>query len=311
MKLNFERIPHYKLKKVPTEDVLKLISVDKFHLKEKDTWYMIDGKLCFFKPRNDYRIIGELLCSDIEKTLGVDAVEYNLAYINGQLGLISENFQEHGNGYYHVSDLYKSSVSSIKSFGEYSFKTLYDYFGVKLEDNKPDLEKVRKQLAQLFICDYLNHQEDRNYKNIMFKMKVSGLEHKLGTIESIHGRKIESIELTKIFDSEKSFSIGREGVYDYKINKTWDTSFLVSPGTKKGFLDDERMIDINLLTLYIDYPELTKDFMNKIVNEFNPQQILKKYNQGNSQLFLKPNNVSYIDSLLTRRQEGIQKILEL
>ncbi len=311
MKLNCERIPHYKLKKVPMQDVLKFVTVDKTHLKEKDTWYMIDDKLSFFKPRNDYRIIGELLCSDIETSLGIKAVKYYLAYINGQLGLVSENFQEEGNGYYHVSDLYKSSISSIKAFGQYSFKTLHDYFGVKLEDNKDALKKIRTQLAQLFICDYLVHQEDRNYNNIMFEMIVSGIHHKFGSMESIHGRSIDSVSLTKIFDSEKSFSIGRDGVYDYKIDKIWDTSFLVTPDTKKGFLDEDKTIDINLLTLYMDYPDLTRNFMEKIVNEFNPQRILEKYSQGNSQLIIRPNNVSYIDNMLTRRQEGIQKILEL
>lgn len=310
MKINQERVLHYNLKKVPIENVSKMVSIDKKHLREKDNWFLIDGKLYFFKPRNDYRIIGELLCSDILKSLGINSVDYTLVYINGQLGLMSENFQVDGNNYYHVSDLYKSEISSIKAFGKYSFKTLYDYFNVKLDD-KDLLNKIMGQLAQLFISDYLTHQEDRNYNNIMFKMNVEGVTHSLGYIPSIHGRKIEEINLEKIYDSEKSFSIGRDGVYDYNLNKVWDTSFMVEPNTGTGFFDDDYLIDINLLSLYMYYPELTKDFMKKIVNQLNVQQILGKYQQGNSQLFIKPNNISYLDSLLTKKQEGIQRVLAL
>lgn len=310
MKVNDERVPHYKLKKEPIESVSKLVSIDKNHLKEKDTWYLINGKLYFFKPRSDYRIIGELLCSDIQRALGIDSVEYNLAYINGQLGILSENFQVHGNNYYHVSDLYKSEISSIKAFGQYSFKTLCDYFEAKL-DNKELHSIICRQLAELFICDFLTHQQDRNYKNIMFKMKVQGVEHKLGIIPSIHGRKIEDISLSKVFDSEKSFSISREGVYDYNLNKVWDTSFMFEDNTGTGFFDDERLIDINLLSMYMYYPDLSKDFMEKIVNELNIQQILSNYQQGNSQLFLKQKNVNYLDNLLTNKQEAIQRVLDI
>lgn len=310
MKVNDERVPHYKLHKVPIDDVLTMVSINKGHLKEKDTWFLIDGKLNFFKPRNDYRIIGELLCSDIQKSLGMNPVDYSLAYINGQLGIISENFQEKDHCYYHVSDLYRPEISSIKAFGDYSFKTLCDYFDAKLED-KSLLKKIKLELAQLFIVDYLTHQEDRNFKNIMFDMKVQGIEHKFGMIPSIHGRRINDISLSKIFDNEKSFSIGRNGVYDYKLNKTWDTSFKVEPNTGVGFFDDEREIDINLLNIYMDYPELCTDFMKKIVDEFNPTEILSKYQQGNSQIIIRPNNVSYIDSLLEKRQKGIRKVLEL
>ena len=308
MKINEERVPHYKLKKVPINEILKKVSINRDHLKEKNTWYMINGKLCFFKPRNDYRILGELISSDIQSSLGMDPVIYELAYINNELGLVCENFQTPSNGYYHAMDLYRPSISSIKSWGPYSFKSLYDYFEVKIKDPAL-LEKIRTQLAELFICDYLTHQEDRNYNNIIFQMKVNGITHELGKIPSIHGKDIIDISLAKIFDNEKCFSIGRDGVYDYNLNKEWDSAFLATPDTQKGFYEDG--IDKNLFDFYCEYTDLSKPFMEKIVDEFDSKKILEKFQQGNSQVIIKPKNVSYIDSLLTNRQEGIFKILNM
>lgn len=308
MKINEERVSHYNLKKVPLNELRSILSIEPIHLKEKDSWYYIDSELNFFKARSDYRLIGELLCQSINKELGHDIPNYKLAYINGELGLISQNFREPSKRYYHASDLYAPKISSLMSFGEYSLKSIINYFDQKL-DNPSLKHTINTQLCQLFLSDYFEHQQDRNFKNIIFEIGMD-LPIILGKIDSIHGRKITSINLSKIFDSEKSFSISRSGIYDYKLDTVWDTSFKVTPKTRNGWADKERMIDQNLFELYVEYPEYCIDFMKKI-ERLSIGKILENYNGKNSQLTIKPKNYQYLKDLLERKQEGISKVLSL
>ena len=51
MKFNESVIPHYELQRVPFEDLKKMVKIEPEHLKEKSSWFIIDGQLCYFKER--------------------------------------------------------------------------------------------------------------------------------------------------------------------------------------------------------------------------------------------------------------------
>ena len=60
MKLNEATIKHYRSEMIPTSILKKKVSLNEAYLREKPTWYEIEGKLQYFKIRNDFRLFTEL-----------------------------------------------------------------------------------------------------------------------------------------------------------------------------------------------------------------------------------------------------------
>ena len=121
MKLNEAVIPHYRSEIIPIEVLKKKVSLNEKYLKEKPTWYNIDGKLQYFKIRNDFRLFTEQFYSSFaKKVFDLDTLDYHIAYVRTvdpviakgdeitKCGLLSENFQENTYNYYLVSELLNS-----------------------------------------------------------------------------------------------------------------------------------------------------------------------------------------------------------
>lgn len=77
-----------------TKENASKIGIDFEEMKKHDSWYMVNGKPCYFKDRpNNLAILNELLCVELSKYLSVPTIEYKLATKqNKVVGLISENF---------------------------------------------------------------------------------------------------------------------------------------------------------------------------------------------------------------------------
>lgn len=99
-----------------TEDNAAQIGIDVKDMKQHDSWYMINGKPCYFKNRpNNLAILNELLCVELSKYLGVPTIEYKIATKQKKIvGLVSENFLVPG--YEYTKSIYapRALVQTVK-----------------------------------------------------------------------------------------------------------------------------------------------------------------------------------------------------
>ena len=106
MHLNKAVIPHYRSEMIPIEILKKKVSINEGYLREKPTWYEIEGRLQYFKIRNDFRLFTEQFFSMFgREIMGLDTLDYRVAYVRTkspiikqsdektQCGLLSDNFQ--------------------------------------------------------------------------------------------------------------------------------------------------------------------------------------------------------------------------
>lgn len=118
-------------------------------MKKHDSWYMVDGKQCYFKYKpNNMAILNELLCVELSKYLGVPTIEYKLATKqNNIVGLISENFLTH-------------DYDCIKSI--YAPRNLIRMIRKILTDYKFECDPItRKQITALILRNFYASLFDR------------------------------------------------------------------------------------------------------------------------------------------------------
>ena len=80
--------------KLHQSNVLTYVDIDPELLREKDTWYYLNGKVSFFKPRSDVRVAAECISEAYAEALGFRAAKYSVVKLDEQIGLVSENFQD-------------------------------------------------------------------------------------------------------------------------------------------------------------------------------------------------------------------------
>lgn len=132
-----------------TRDNAAKIGINIKDMKQHNSWYMIDGKPCFFKNRpNNFAILNELLCVELSKYLGVPTIEYKLATKQNKIvGLVSENFLVRGYDY----------TKSI-----YAPKTLIQTVNRILTDATFECDDVlRKQITGLVLRNFYASLFDR------------------------------------------------------------------------------------------------------------------------------------------------------
>ena len=82
MKLNEAVITHHRASRIPTYKLKKQVALNEGYLREKPDWYEIDGKLQYFKIRNDFRLFTEQFFSMFgREILGLDTLDYRVAYV--------------------------------------------------------------------------------------------------------------------------------------------------------------------------------------------------------------------------------------
>lgn len=61
--INPARVEHYREPIIPIPKLESLIDLDENYLREKPAWCNMEGKIQYFKVRNDYRLFAELFFS--------------------------------------------------------------------------------------------------------------------------------------------------------------------------------------------------------------------------------------------------------
>ena len=214
MILNDALIPHYDCVTIPLHELKGKVRLSQKYLKEKSTWYMVNGKLKYFKIRNDYRLFTEQFFSKFGKrVLGLDTLEYQIASVRAfreedpmgpsstNIGLLSDNFQDRNYNYYLVEEMMNSEVSDLKGYG-YSLSGMLNYFRDILDD--VSYKKCKEFLIALFVADSFTMQMDRNAYNIGFQIpRIPDLSYT---------RRLRTDNLIGMPDSEKYVQIDKNGL---------------------------------------------------------------------------------------------------
>lgn len=349
MKLNEATIKHYRSEMIPTSILKKKISLNEAYLKEKPTWYEIDGKLQYFKIRNDFRLFTELFFSKFAQTImDLPTIEYNVAYVRTKkpsipqskeetkCGLLSVNFQTPESNHYLISELMHSEISDFIAYGGYSLKNLLHFFKDYLTAG--DYSKNELFLIKLFISDAYTYHVDRNPNNISVKIpKIQGVSYK----DRLHPEKIKKIpggnkytlydyentrtvlkglEPDVVFDSERILGVDHKNVRKFSEGDCWAPLFPYDFDTDfKGLTQEEICmiqehdffgLDPNLCSLYFDHTEICKPYFERLAYDDEYKKILEEFTKTSGAIQIAPSDVEYVENVLENRRKEFKKILE-
>ncbi len=345
MEINKSLIHHYQVSRVDEVKLREQIGINKGYLKEKPTWYIIDDTLQYFKVRNDYRLLTESFCSQFGKIMGLDTLDYQVAYLKDtaiyipkveqqvKCGLLSSSFQKKDKNYYLVSELLNSEISDLKSYGDYSLESLLNFF--ENQTTKECYEKTKSYLLLLFICDYFTHQLDRNYHNISFEIpKIEGVNYKerlrLNVFHPEFASKygtftdegtiwrIPDLFPTVMYDSERSLGADHKKPLSYTLGEVWMPLFPYSPDllfrTKQeaeAKKENYYGLDPNLVELAFNYDQEVIPILERLAYGDEYLEVLEKYNTNHSQIRIKPETNDFLVHLFEDKKKEVKKVLTL
>lgn len=344
MHLNSAVIPHYRTSIIPIEQLKKRVSLNEEYLKEKSTWYEIEGKLQYFKIRNDFRLFTEQFFSMFgREVLGLDTLDYHVAYVRTinpilrkseeitQCGLLSENFQTPEYNYYLVSELMNSQLSDFIAYGGYTLENLLAFFKDYLATD--EYKENELFLITLFIGDAFTHQEDRNFNNIGFKVpKIEGIPYTKRLHPEIikkypqatnqytvveNGRiLLNNVTPTKVYDSERALGTDHKNVFTYEEGQAWRPLFPYSQST--SFKDQNEAeeilkkydgLDPNLFELYCAHTDICKPLFERLAYESEYKRILERFKGNTSQISLSDASEERITKIFLDKQKTLKRIL--
>lgn len=310
-------IPHYNLQVIPIRDLGKMVKISPDHLKEKSTWYLVDGILSYFKERQDYRLFTELFCEEYGKLLGFNMAEYSIAYVrdNGvfgerkssTLGLLSPNYQNKDSNYYLLSDLQDVNISSLSTYGNYSLQNLILYVSDVL-GKTPNYEKIVQTLVNLYLFDYFTNQYDRNPKNICMQMDVIRAKRDRKNY-GLHSRKINDANVTCIFDNEKSLGL-KKTAGGYALS---DDSLEWQSAMPYSLVEDAEVdgLNANILGLLIDHEKEARPMMERLAYESEYRKVIERFSMPNSQVSMDDATRNHLISLFLGKQDELKRVLRL
>jgi len=344
MHLDKAVIPHYRASTIPIDQLKRKVALNENYLKEKPTWYEIDGKLQYFKVRNDFRLFTEQFFSMFgREVLGLDTVDYRVAYVRTKdptlkksdevtkCGLLSENFQSPEYNYYLVSELLNSQISDFVAYGGYTLENLLAFFKDYLDEKEYNENKL--SLITLFIADGFTHQEDRNNNNICYRTpKIENVPYTKRLHPEIlknypnandqytvteEGRiLLKNFTLEKIYDNERILGTDHRDVFTYEPGQVWCPLFPFSQDTlfqtQQQALEYQKTcdgLDPNLLELYLTYPDICKPIFERLAYESEYKRILERFKGNNSQITLSNEAEARVVSVLEDKQKTLKKIL--
>ena len=345
MHLNKAVIPHYRSEMIPIEILKKKVSLNENYLREKPTWYEIDGKLQYFKIRNDFRLFTEQFFSIFgREVMEFDTLDYRVAYVRTKnpvikstdektkCGLLSDNFQSSEYNYYLVSELLNSQISDFMIYGGYTLENLLAFFKDYLDEK--DYKANELFLIKLFIADAFTHQEDRNYHNIGFKVpKIEGIPYtkrlhpeKLREEENAKDQIVikpdgaivlKNVTPTKVYDNERILGTDHKNVFTYQQGQVWCPLFPYSSDTlfksQRDALEYQEScdgLDPNLFALYLTYPEICTPIFERLAYESEYRKILEQFESETSQIHLSDKSEERIIKVFEDKQEVLKRILK-
>ncbi len=336
-------IPHYQCSKISIGTLKRLLNLNENYLREKDTWYIIDQKLKYFKVRNDYRLFTEQFFSEFGREIvGLDTLEYEVASVRvtnvsskndtKKMGLLSENFQRPGYNYYLISELLNPDISDLICYPEYSLTSLLAFLNDILPEK--DYEKSKDFLICLFISDAFNFQVDRNYHNIGFEIpKIEGISYKQRLRPNVlqeHDKnskyvvyedgnpKLKGFKFTKVYDNERILGVDHKNIFLYEKGMVWNPVFPYSPEllfeTNEEALEVSKNeydgFDPNLIELYLNFPKESKPYLERLAYDDEYRKILEHFSKSNSQIKLSSRVQEYCENLLEDRRNEFKKVLK-
>lgn len=345
MHLNKAVIPHYRSEMIPIEILKKKVSINENYLREKPTWYEIEGRLQYFKIRNDFRLFTEQFFSIFgREVMGFDTLDYRVAYVRTkssivkqsdektQCGLLSDNFQNPEYNYYLVSELLNSQISDFMIYGGYTLENLLAFFKDYLDEK--DYKENELFLIKLFIADAFTHQEDRNYHNIGFKVpKIEGIPYTKRLHPEILGKEkkakdhiviksngrivLKNFTPTKVYDNERILGTDHKNVFTYQKGQVWCP---LLPFSKETLFETQEQalkyqaecdgLDPNLFALYLTYPEICIPIFERLAYESEYRKILEHFESDTSQIHLSQKSEDRIIKVFEDKQEVLKRILK-
>ena len=345
MKLNEAVIPHYRSEIIPVDKLKKVVALNEKYLREKPTWYKIEGKLQYFKIRNDFRLFTEQFFSMFgREIIGIDTLDYHVAYVRTKdprlssreevtkCGLLSENFQKKGYNYYLVSELLNPQLSDFINYGGYTLESLLQFFKDYLTSKDYTLNEAF--LIKLFIADAFTHQEDRNYHNIGFKIpKIAGVDytkrlHPQMLIDNPKAEKsiqvdengqifLKGLKPTKVYDNERILGTDHKNVFTYHQGQIWCPLFPYNQDTLFATQEDAIIaakefdgLDPNLFTLYLNHSDICKPLFERLAYDDEYRGILERFQGGNMQINLSPDEQERITAIFEDKRQVLTRILK-
>lgn len=346
MRLNQAVIPHYRSEMIRIDELKKLVALNEKYLREKPTWYMINDKLMYFKIRNDFRLFTEQFFSIFaKKIIGLNTLDYRVAYVRtisryGQsnkevtkCGLLSKSFQDCKHNYYLVSELMNAEISDFVFYGGYTLENLLKFFKDYLTID--DYTKNELFLIKLFIADAFTNQEDRNYHNIGFEIpKIPGVSHNIRlhperlALDPANQKyleqtgtdhwKLKGLSPTKVYDNERILGIDHHRQFKYIQGETWNplfpyteqTSYISKEAANKDSLENYEGLDPNLLSLYIDHPDICQPIFECLAYDDEYRKILEVFKGNNAQITLSQKSLDYFTSVFEDKRKVFERILK-
>lgn len=318
MKFNESVIPHYELTRVPLEDLKKMVKISPDHLREKSSWFIIKGQLCYFKERENTRMFTEVFLEEYGTMLGFDMAKYQLTYISerevggkkgrNKLGLISPNYQHPEYNYYLASDLLDNQISNLSNYGSYSMTGLLSYLMNEFA-GVPGMESAMQDTANLYLLDCFTKQIDRNPKNICYEV-LAEENPSNKKYWGLHGRKVTKIRLATVFDSEKSLGIVKTPsgyrLLDSSLN--WESSCPYGYNDKSF---EGLGVDSRILQIYMEYEKLVRPLIERLAYDDEYRKVIEMFEAPNSRMIIDPAVKKHLLAIFYGRQEEFKRLLTL
>lgn len=246
-----------------------------------DYWLTIEGNEYYYKyTENPYP---ELICSEIAKYLGMNAVAYDLAIFKNTKGVISKSYRKENCNYIsgvRILNAYLRSRENVDILKEMGLKNKFSFSNVYLPRDinnletiwqaieyrysrlgiECDIEKIMYDIVQLFIFNILTGQDD-------------GLPQNWELEESEHG-----VSLVPIFDNEYCLSSSNKSKLTTSFNDTGLNNYRILEEFLK--MSSQEFINVfiekfNMLTFDV-FLKILKKVETKIGSEI-PQNIRIDY----------------------------------
>ena len=343
MQFNEALIKHYHESIVPIETLRTMVNINEAYLREKPTWYKLsNGRLVYFKSRNDLRLFSELFFSEFARDIvGLDTIKFDVIHMRTKdsvkkpkeeerkIGLISNNFQVNTNNYYLVSELENPEISALVAYGNYSLKTLLTFFKDLLSSE--NYTKIKDFLIKLFLADAFTLQVDRNHNNISFQIpKLKGVSYKqrlnpeliaqmykttdaVVVEDSVH--KIVGLEPSIVYDNERILGIDHKHQFVHEKGDVWAPLFpynsellFESQDKAREYQELYDGYDPNLYEILYDFPELIP-IAERLAYDDEYKRILEKFHGSLMPVMLDESEYERIVDTIEERREVFQRVL--
>ena len=349
MRLNEATIKHHRSEMIPTRELKNKVALNEAYLREKPTWYEIDGELQYFKVRNDFRLFTELFFSRFAKEImDLDTLDYKIAYVRTKrpsipqskeetkCGLLSTNFQDPNYNHYLISELMHSEISDFITYGGYTLENLLNFFKDYL--TKEDYKQNELFLIKLFISDGFTYHVDRNPNNISFRIpKINQTSYK----DRLHIEKLKKnpnnngalkydneqerflitgLTPDVVFDSERILGVDHKDVRTFNESDCWMPLFPYNKSVDFSEMENYQAqqirdkdfdgFDPNLLSLYMEHQEICKPYFERLAYDDEYRRILEDFTTSSGSISLSNSDTEYVTNVLQNRQKEFKKILK-